>query len=72
MSNTCASGLGYASLQFISFPVHILAKSSKLIPVMAMGVFINGKKHSLGEYLAVLAITSGIIIFSFGKKGSKV
>ena len=69
LSNTCASALGYASLNYISFPVHILAKSSKLIPVMAMGVLINKKKHSIGEYFAVLAITAGIIIFSFGKGG---
>ena len=49
VTNSLGSLMGYASLNYISFPLHILAKSCKLIPVMAMGFIINGKRYSALE-----------------------
>jgi len=34
-----------------------------------MGMLINGKRHGVRELCAVLAITAGIMLFSFGKSG---
>jgi drug/metabolite transporter (DMT)-like permease len=63
-TNSLGSLLGYASLNYISFPLHILAKSCKLIPVMCMGAVINGKRYSTVEILSVLLITIGLCVFA--------
>eukprot|EP01052_Picozoa_sp_SAG31_P007727 SAG31_NODE_372_length_16598_cov_44.705982_18_plen_284_part_00 len=68
VTNSLGSQLGYASLNYISFPLHILAKSCKLVPVMAMGFFVNGTRYSRAEMLSVLAITIGLCVFAM--KGS--
>eukprot|EP00736_Rhodelphis_marinus_P001915 Rmarinus@m.22325 len=57
------SAMGYASLEHISFPLHILAKSSKLVPIVIWGKLL-GNTYSYAEYLAVGLITSGVAMFS--------
>eukprot|EP01046_Picozoa_sp_COSAG06_P021091 COSAG06_NODE_1569_length_9072_cov_3.562242_4_plen_306_part_00 len=69
-TNTLGSLMGYASLNYISFPLHILAKSCKLVPVMAMGFLINGKRYTAVEVGAVLCITVGLCIFAGSKPSS--
>jgi hypothetical protein len=41
-------------------------KSCKLIPVMLVGVVFLGKKYSWMDYLAMLSLTIGMVIFSVG------
>jgi adenosine 3'-phospho 5'-phosphosulfate transporter B3 len=41
-------------------------KSCKLIPVMLVGVVFLGKKYSWLDYLAMLSLTIGMVIFSVG------
>ncbi len=43
------------------FPTNlqVLAKSSKMIPVMLMGTVLHGKRYSLLEYACCLAISGG-------------
>lgn len=69
-TNTLGSLIGYASLNYISFPLHILAKSCKLVPVMAMGFLMNGKRYSAVEIGAVFCITVGLCIFAGSKAPS--
>lgn len=70
LSLTCvvASPLSYEALKYISFPLMVLAKSSKPIPVMLIGVMQFGKSYSLVKYVSVLLLVSGIGMFSFYSK----
>jgi UDP-galactose transporter B1 len=69
ITNSLGSQLGYASLNYISFPLHILTKSCKLVPVMAMGFLVNGKRYTAGEIFSVLAITVGLCVFAMKAGG---
>jgi len=68
-SYTLGSPFGYTALRFINFPLLILAKSCKLVPVMLMGIIIAKKKYAMSEYLAVGLITLGVALYSM-KPGS--
>mmetsp|Transcript_17662 Transcript_17662/g.46158 ORF Transcript_17662/g.46158 Transcript_17662/m.46158 type:complete len:441 (-) Transcript_17662:5-1327(-) len=50
------------SLRYVIFPVQVLAKSCKPIPVMIMGAFL-GKKYPLKKYVNVAVITFGVAMF---------
>ena len=39
-----------------------------MVPVMAGGIALGGKTYSMIEYLQVLMITSGVVVFNFGGK----
>lgn len=51
-----------ASLNYLSYLIQALAKSSKLIPVM-IGKMLRGHKYSYREYFHVVLITGGIVLF---------
>jgi len=55
----------------LSFPVVTLAKSGKMLPVMAGSLILGGAKYTLKQYLSVLAIIMGTMLVSMGggKKG---
>ena len=55
------------SLRYVIYPVQVLAKSCKPIPVMLMGA-IMGKKYPLKKYVNVLIITAGVAMFMMGKQ----
>lgn len=63
LSNIISSWCQYEALKFISFPTHVLAKASKVIPVMLMGWIISGKTYSRNEYLSGLLISIGMGLF---------
>ena len=42
-----------------------------MVPVMAGGIVLGGKTYSLVEYLQVVAITAGVVVFNFGGKKKK-
>eukprot|EP00746_Dinoflagellata_sp_MGD_P065715 gnl/MRDRNA2_/MRDRNA2_27349_c0_seq1.p1 gnl/MRDRNA2_/MRDRNA2_27349_c0~~gnl/MRDRNA2_/MRDRNA2_27349_c0_seq1.p1 ORF type:complete len:405 (-),score=56.18 gnl/MRDRNA2_/MRDRNA2_27349_c0_seq1:67-1281(-) len=54
----------------LSFPVVTLAKSGKMIPVMAGSLLLGGATYTMREYLQVLAIVAGTIVVSLSKKKS--
>eukprot|EP00937_MAST-01D_sp_MAST-1D-sp2_P005592 g5592.t1 len=64
LSNTAASPFGYHSLRYISFPLLTLAKASKLLPIMLMGVLLGSRRYSRREYAAAACISVGIVAFS--------
>ena len=55
------------SLHYVTYPTAVLAKSSKLIPTMAMGALVEHKVYDWIEWMAALCITSGIVIFNFSR-----
>lgn len=57
------------SLRYVIYPVQVLFKSCKPVPVMAFGVLL-GKKYPLKKYVNVILITSGVALFMGG--GSSV
>lgn len=65
-----ASPLGYASLKFINFPLMMLTKSCKPIPVMVMGALFYGQSYPWFKYASVVLLCAGIAGFSILQKSS--
>ncbi|CAM6046025.1 unnamed protein product, partial [Sphagnum compactum] len=70
VSNTIGPACGILALRYISFPAQVLAKSSKMIPVMLMGAIVYGVRYTLQEYLCTLLVAGGVSIFALGKNTS--
>lgn len=71
ITNCVGPACGLAALKYISYPAQVLAKSSKMIPVMLMGTLLHGKRYSALEYACCLAISAGVGLFGM-KSSSKV
>jgi len=54
------------SLTVLSFPTWVLFKSSRVVGVMIGGIFILGKRYHPKEYLGVLLLAIGLIVFTLG------
>lgn len=53
------------SLEHVSYPTQVIAKSCKPIPVMLIGVLYARKQYSLAKYCFVLLIVIGVGIFMY-------
>lgn len=62
-SNIMSSWCQYEALKFVSFPTQVLAKASKVIPVMLMGKVVNGKTYAYHEYITAGMISVGVSLF---------
>merc|ERR1740117_2149258 len=62
-SSTYASACQYEALRFVSFPVQMLGKSFKMMPVMVWGMIVSGKRYSFGDWMIAAAITGGVTEF---------
>ncbi|KAH6926514.1 hypothetical protein HPB50_019272 [Hyalomma asiaticum] len=62
-SNIMSSWCQYEALKFVAFPTQVLAKASKVIPVMLMGRLVSRKSYEWHEYLLALAISVGMGLF---------
>jgi UDP-galactose transporter B1 len=69
-TSALAAPFGYASLAHIDYITFILAKSCKLLPVMALHITVFRKRYPLYKYLVVAAVTAGVAVFTLhsGKK----
>lgn len=57
------------ALRYVSYPTQVLGKSCKMVPVMAGGVLLGGKRYACFDYVQVLLITVGVCVFNLlGKK----
>ena len=70
ISSTLASPIGYAALKYISFPLVILAKSSKPVPVIFIGTIFYGRTYTWYKMAGVVLLCGGIALFSSAKGGS--
>lgn len=55
--------LGNVALQYLPYPVLVVGKSCKPIPVMVMSHFLFGRKEPLKKWLSVLIVCIGISVF---------
>lgn len=63
LSNTLSSWCQLEALKFVSFPMQVLAKSSKMVPVMIMGRILSGKRYPWYEYGIAVVIGLGVTTF---------
>lgn len=55
-----------ASLAHVDFATRLVAKSAKVVPVMAISRALLGKRYSPAEYAAALVLAAGVALFSLG------
>lgn len=71
LSNIMSSWCQYEALKFISFPTQVLAKASKVIPVMLMGKIVSKKSYEYWEYLTAVLISLGVSMFLLSSSANK-
>ena len=57
-------GSGSVALSYVNFPVKVVIKSCKLIPTMALGIFILRRAYSAMEYCAAGMLCIGVAAFT--------
>ena len=62
-SNIMSSWFQYEALKFVSFPTQVLAKASKVIPVMLMGKVVSKNTYEMYEYVSAIMISVGVSMF---------
>ena len=70
---TCAaaSPIGYASLQYINYPMMVLTKTMKPVPVLLVGFIGYGKRYDWYQYVTVMCLSGGLALYSFASDGKK-
>ncbi|XP_048841909.1 adenosine 3'-phospho 5'-phosphosulfate transporter 1 isoform X2 [Brienomyrus brachyistius] len=71
LSNILSSWCQYEALKFISFPTQVLAKASKVIPVMLMGKIVSRKSYEYWEYFTAMLISIGVSMFLLSSTTNK-
>lgn len=71
ITNTIGPAMGIVALKYISYPAQVLAKSSKMIPVMLMGTIVYGIKYSFPQYICTFLVAGGVSAFALAKTSSK-
>lgn len=71
LSNILSSWCQLEALKFVSFPTQVLAKSSKAVPVMAMGIIMLGKRYQAFEFVCAVAIGVGAGVFMLSQQKEK-
>ncbi|KAD3642228.1 hypothetical protein E3N88_31452 [Mikania micrantha] len=71
ITNTIGPAMGIEALKYISYPAQVLAKSSKMIPVMLMGTLVYGIRYTFPEYICTLLVAGGVSAFALAKSSSK-
>lgn len=65
-SNIMSAWSQYEALKFVNFPTQVLAKSTKIIPVMLMSKIISRTKYDFHEYVTAGLISIGMVCFLTG------
>lgn len=71
LSNIMSSWCQYEALKYVSFPTQVLAKASKIIPVMIMGKIISHTTYEYYEYVTALLISVGMTMFMLNSSDYK-
>lgn len=53
----------YEALQYVSFPMAMLAKAFKMVPVMIVGKLLNNKSYESYEYICGATVGFGLYLF---------
>jgi solute carrier family 35 (UDP-galactose transporter), member B1 len=69
LTSTLSTVTSVRSLRYVIYPVQVLFKSCKPVPVMIFGVIL-GKKYPLRKYVNVAIITTGVALFMGGGSSS--
>merc|ERR1719440_992137 len=62
-SNVYASACQYEALKYVSFPVQMLGKSFKMMPVMLWGMAVSSKRYSAVDWIVAGLVTAGCTEF---------
>ena len=65
LSHVVSSPVGYMAMRYIPYPLYILVSSCKLIPVMIVGMIINGNFPTKFDLGSASIMTIGIILYSY-------
>ena len=57
------------SLNYIHYILRVVFKSSRLLPVMVMGLVLQGRSYTITDYSAALALIFSIVFFALGSNG---
>ena len=71
MTSALASPIGYEALKYINYPMMVLTKSSKPVPVMLIGTVFYKRIYPWYKYVSVLMLVSGISLFTAFKSHAK-
>ncbi|XP_035740299.1 adenosine 3'-phospho 5'-phosphosulfate transporter 1-like [Vespa mandarinia] len=71
LSNIMSSWCQYEALKYVSFPTQVLAKASKIIPVMIMGKIISHTTYEYYEYVTAILISVGMTMFMLNSSDYK-
>lgn len=63
MSNVMSSWFQYEALKFVSFPLQVLSKSSKILFTMLMGKVVSGRTFPTSDYINASMIGIGLTIY---------
>ena len=64
VTSALAAPFGTASLKYIDYITFLLAKSCKLLPVMALHLTVFRRSYPLYKYLVVALVTLGVALFT--------
>lgn len=59
------------ALTHVSYPTQVLVKSAKMVPIVCGGYILYGKKYPWWDYVTVVCVTVGLVIFNLFKKTNK-
>lgn len=54
---------GNMALRWITYPTQVIAKSSKPIPVMLIGVLLAHKRYTIQKYFFVLMVSANLMTY---------
>lgn len=63
LANVMASTCQYECLKYVSFPVQMLGKCFKMVPVMLWGVVLSGKQHTVMDWIVTAFVSFGVTEF---------
>jgi adenosine 3'-phospho 5'-phosphosulfate transporter B2 len=63
VTNMLSSWCQYEALKYVSFPMVMLGKAFKMVPIMLMGKFMNNKSFESYEYISGALVGFGLYLF---------
>eukprot|EP00448_Togula_jolla_P007000 CAMPEP_0170614406 /NCGR_PEP_ID=MMETSP0224-20130122/24785_1 /TAXON_ID=285029 /ORGANISM="Togula jolla, Strain CCCM 725" /LENGTH=328 /DNA_ID=CAMNT_0010940065 /DNA_START=243 /DNA_END=1229 /DNA_ORIENTATION=- len=65
-SNVAASSCQYDALKYVSYPVQMLGKSFKMMPVMLWGMVLSNRTYGAVDWVIAALVTGGVTQFIIG------